>query len=181
MVPARIPIVIPNWYRKYKSTSNVLGVRSVNLLSPVNNRIRILKKITNAFAIPWMSVYFKRTKVITVTEIASTVRNPVFIPKIKKIEEIISLVLPADTLERSIFSGEEKRGTLKIAFTKNTINREIDTVLIWFWRRGNLTSIARPRIIPWNIPIPKALKTAINWIIGSCKISTRNGIRGNTS
>jgi len=65
-------------------------------------------------------VYFKRTKVITVTEIASTVRNPVFIPKIKKIEEITSPVLPAETLERSIFSVEAKRGTLKIAFTKNT-------------------------------------------------------------
>ncbi len=75
-----------------------------------------------------MLVYFKRTNVITVTEIAKTVRNPVFIPKIKKIEEIISLVLPADILERSIFSGEEKRGTLKTAFIKNTINKEIDIV-----------------------------------------------------
>ena len=95
-----------------------------------------------------MSVYFKRTKVITVTEIARTVRNPVFIPKIKKTEEIISLVLPADTVERSIFSVDAKRGTLKSAFTKNTINREIDTVFRWFWRRGNLTSMARPRTIP---------------------------------
>lgn len=100
----------------------------MNLLRPVNNRIIALKKKTNTFAIPRISVYFKRTKVITVTEIASTVRNPVFIPKIKKIEEIISPVLPADTLERSIFSGEAKRGTLKTAFTKNMINKEIDTV-----------------------------------------------------
>jgi len=93
-------------------------------------------------------VYFKRTKVITVTEIASTVRKPVFIPKIKKSEETTSPVLPADILERSIFSGEEKRGTLKTAFAKNMINSEIDTVFRWFWRRGNLTRIARPRIIP---------------------------------
>jgi len=95
-----------------------------------------------------MSVYFKRTKVITVTEIASTVRNPVFIPKIKKTEETTSPVLPADILDKSIFSGEEKRGTLKIAFARNMINKEIDTVFRWFWRRGNLTSMARPRIIP---------------------------------
>ena len=106
----------------------MLGVRSVNLLRPVNNKIITLKNKTNAFAIPLMSVYIKRTKVITVTEIARTVRNPVFIPKIKKIEEIISLVLPADILERSIFSEEEKRGTLKTAFTKNTINKENDIV-----------------------------------------------------
>jgi hypothetical protein len=93
-------------------------------------------------------VYFKRTKVITVTEIARTVRNPVFIPKIKKTEETTSPVLPADILDKSIFSGEEKRGTLKIAFARNMINKEIDTVFRWFWRRGNLTSMARPRIIP---------------------------------
>jgi len=77
-------------------------------------------------------VYFKRTKVITVTEIASTVRNPVFIPKIKKMEEVTSLALPTDKFERSIFSGEEKRGTLKIAFAKNMINKVIDTVLTRF-------------------------------------------------
>ncbi len=114
-----------------------------------------------------MFVYFKRTKVITVTEMASTVRNPVFIPKIKKSEETISLALPADKFERSIFSGEEKRGTLKIAFAKNMINKVIDTVFRWFCRRGNLTRMALPRMIPWNIPIPKALKTAINEKIGS--------------
>ncbi len=134
----------------------------MNLLRPVSSSIRALKKKTNALAIPEISVYFKRTKVITVTEIASTVRNPVFIPKIKKIEDTTSPVLPADTLERSIFSGEEKRGTLKIAFVKNMINIVIETVFTRFWRRGNLTRIARPRMIPWNIPIPKALKTAIN-------------------
>jgi len=78
----------------------VLGVRSVNLLRPVNNKRSKLKKKTNAFAIPWIFVYFKRTKVITVTEIASTVRNPVFIPKIKKSEEATSLVLPTGKFDR---------------------------------------------------------------------------------
>jgi len=148
----------------------------VNLLRPVSSRIRALKRKTNAFVIPWMFVYFKTTKVITVTEIATTVRNPVFIPKIKKSEEATSPVLPADKFERSIFSGEEKRGTLKIAFAKNMINKVIDTVFTRFWRRGNLTRIARPRIIPWNMPIPKALKTAISEKIGSWKTSTRNEI-----
>lgn len=66
-----------------------------------------------------MYVNFKRMKVITVTEIANTVRNPVFIPKIKKRMEVISPGLPADKLKRSIFSGEAKRGTLKTAFAKN--------------------------------------------------------------
>ncbi len=100
----------------------------MNLLRPVSNSISALKKKTNAFAIPLIFVYFKRTKVITVTEIASTVRNPVFIPKIKKSEEITSPVLPIGKVDSSIFSGEEKRGTLKIAFTKNMINKVIDTV-----------------------------------------------------
>jgi hypothetical protein len=31
------------------------------------------------------------------------------------------------------------------------------------------------------MPIPKALKTAINWIIGSWRISTRSGIRAITN
>ena len=126
-------------------------------------------------------MYFKITKVITVTEIASTVRNPVFIPKIKKSEETTSLALPADKFERSIFSGEEKRGTLKIAFAKNMINKVIDTVFRRFCRRGNLTRIALPRITPWNIPIPKALKTAISEKIGSWKTSTRNEIKAITN
>ena len=83
---------------------------------------------TNAFDIPRIFVYFKRTKVITVKEIANRVRNPVLSPKIKKIEEATSPALPADKFERSIFSGEEKRGTLKIAFAKKRINKVIDTV-----------------------------------------------------
>ncbi len=123
---------------------------------------------------------FKRTKVITVTEIASTVRNPVFIPKIKKRIEATSPGLFADKFESSIFSGDAKRGTLKIAFAKNMINKVIDTVFRWFCRRGNLTRMALPRMIPWNIPIPKALKTAINEKMGSWKIPTRNEIRAIT-
>jgi len=62
-----------------------------------------------------------------VIEIASTVRNPVFIPKIKKRSEATSPGLPADKFDRSIFSVDAKRGTLKIAFTKNMIKREMDT------------------------------------------------------
>ena len=54
MEPARTPMVIPNWYRKYKNTSKVLGVRSVNLLIPVSAKINALKKKTNHFAAPCM-------------------------------------------------------------------------------------------------------------------------------
>lgn len=71
---------------------------------------------------------FKITKVITVTEIASTVKNPVFIPKIRNKTDAISPGLPVVRLESSIFSGDAKRGTLKIAFTKNKTNNVIDTV-----------------------------------------------------
>ena len=106
----------------------MLGVRSVSLLRPVSSNIKALKKKTNAFAIPWMLVNFRRTKVITVTEMANTVRNPVFIPKIKNRSEATSPGLFADKLDRSIFSGEAKRGTLRMAFAKNKMNREIDTV-----------------------------------------------------
>jgi hypothetical protein len=76
-----------------------------------------------------MLVNLSNTKVITVTEIAMTVRKPVFIPKIRNNREINSLELVADKFESSIFSGEAKRGTLKIAFIKNIVNKEIDTVL----------------------------------------------------
>ena len=106
----------------------MLGVRSVNLLMAVNISNIALEKKTNDFTIPFRFVNFKRTKVITVTEIARTVRNPVFIPKIKNKIETASPVLLADKLERSIFSGEAKRGTLKRALIKNIINKEIDTV-----------------------------------------------------
>ena len=72
---------------------------------------------------------FSRTKVITVTEIASTVRNPVFIPNIKNRTDAASVEPFVNKLERSIFSGDAKRGTLKIAFIKNITNRDTDTVL----------------------------------------------------
>ena len=181
IVPPKIPIVIPNWYRKYNKTSNVLGVRSVKRLIPVKINSRELKKKTNNFMIPWRFVIFKITKVITVTEIANTVRNPVFIPKIRNNTDASSPGLPADKLDNSIFSGEANRGTLRIAFAKNKTNRVIDTVFRWFCNRGNLTRIARPKIIPWNSPTPNAPITARTEKIGSWNTSTRNGIRANAS
>jgi hypothetical protein len=93
-------------------------------------------------------VNFNTTKLMTVTEIANTVRNPVFIPKIKKSPDTISPGLFADKFDRLIFSGEAKRGTLRIAFIKNKPNIVKDTVLTRFCKRGNLTSMALPRIIP---------------------------------
>jgi len=65
---------------------------------------------------------------MTVKEIASTVRNPVFIPKIKKSVDANSPGLLADKFESSIFSGDANRGTLKSAFAKNMTNRVMDTV-----------------------------------------------------
>lgn len=106
----------------------MLGVRSVNLLMAVNTNSKLLKKKTNDFTIPFRFVNFKRTKVITVTEIARTVKNPVFIPKIKNKIEATSPVLFADKSDRAIFSGDAKRGTLRRAFIKNTTNKETDTV-----------------------------------------------------
>lgn len=181
MVPPNMPIVIPNWYRKYNKTSNVLGVRSVNLLIPVKINSNELKKKTNNFTIPFRFVNFKITKVITVTEIANTVRNPVFIPKIRNNTDANSAGLPADKFESWIFSGDANLGTLRIAFAKNKTKRVIDTVFRWFCNRGNLTSIARPKIIPWNNPIPSAPITARIEKTGSWNTSTRNGIRANTS
>jgi len=100
----------------------------VNLLTAVNIKIRALKMNTKPFVIPLRFVNFKTTNVITVTEIASTVKNPVFIPKIKKNADAISPGLFADKLERVIFSGEAKRGTLRIAFIKNNPNIVNETV-----------------------------------------------------
>ena len=181
MVPPKIPIVIPNWYKKYNNTSNALGVRSVNLLIPVKINNSKLKKKTNNFMIPWRFVNFKITKVITVTEIAKTVRKPVFIPKIRNNTDANSAGLLADKLESSIFSGDANRGTLRIAFAKNKTNKVMDTVFRWFCNRGNLTRIARPKIIPWNNPTPNAPITARIEKTGSWNTSTRNGIRANTS
>ena len=67
-------------------------------------------------------VNFKITKVITIIEIANTVRNPVFIPKIRNTEETTSPGLATDKFVKSIFSGDWKRGTLRTAFTKNKPN-----------------------------------------------------------
>lgn len=134
----------------------------MNLLTAVNINKSALKKKTNPFVIPVRFVNFNTTKLMTVTEIANTVRNPVFIPKIKKSADMTSPGLFADKLDKLIFSGEAKRGTLRIAFIRNKTNIVKDTVLTRFCKRGNLTKIALPRIIPWNNPIPNAPKTAIS-------------------
>lgn len=120
----------------------------MNLLTAVNVSSRALKKKTKPLFTPLRFVNFNITKLMTVAEIASTVKNPVFIPKIKKRDDMSSPGLPADRLDRVIFWGEAKRGTLKIAFVRNRTNIVIDTVLTRFCNRGNLTSIALPRIIP---------------------------------
>jgi hypothetical protein len=69
------------------------------------------------------------TKLMTVTDIVNTVRNPVFIPKIKKSDENISSELVTGKLNRSIFSGDSKRGTLKTALIRNNTNKVMETVL----------------------------------------------------
>ena len=78
----------------------------MNLLIPVKINNKELKKKTNNFMIPRRFVNFKITKVITVTDIANTVRKPVFIPKIRNNKDASSAGLPADKLESSIFSGD---------------------------------------------------------------------------
>lgn len=113
---------------------------------------------------------------MTVTENASTVRNPVFIPKIRNNNETNSPELPAETFAKSIFSGDANLGTLRIAFAKNKINKEIDTVFTWFCNLGNLWRIARPKIHPWKTPIPNTPITATKEKIGFWNISARNGI-----
>lgn len=100
----------------------------MNRLIPVRTKINTLKRKTNTFIIPLRLVNFNTTKVITVTEIAKTVKNPVFVPKIKKSEDITSPGLAADKLDNWIFSVELKQSTLKRAFTKNKINKVIETV-----------------------------------------------------
>ena len=62
----------------------------MNLLIPVKTNNNTLKNKTNDFTIPLIFVNFNKTKVITVTEIAKTVRKPVFIPKIKNIDDVNS-------------------------------------------------------------------------------------------
>ena len=101
----------------------------MNRLTAVNINKRALKKKINPLAIPDRFVNFNTTKLITVTEIANTVKNPVFIPKIKKRVDASSAGEFADKFDRLILSGEANLGTLKIAFIKNKTNIVIDTVL----------------------------------------------------
>ena len=97
-----------------------------------------------------------------VAEIANTAKKPVFTPNIKKIIDATSAVLVAWEIDsKSIFSGDAKRGTLRIAFARNKPNKEIDTILTLFCSLGNLTKIARPKIIPCSKPIPDANKIPI--------------------
>ena len=110
-------------------------------------------------------------------EIANTVRKPVFIPKIRNIEETTSPGFATDMFVRSIFSGDWKRGTLRIALIKNKTNKVTETVLTWFCSLGNLSRIALPRMIPWDNPIPNVHKITISWIRGSLKLSTSIGIK----
>ena len=65
-------------------------------------------------------------------DIASTVRNPVLIPNIINNKEANSSEFVADTLNKSILSGDANRGTLNIAFIKNKTNRDTDTVFTRF-------------------------------------------------
>lgn len=123
-----------------------------------------------------MCVIFNSTSVIIVTDTAKTAKNPVFMPKIVKIIDIRSPEFVASKMvENVIFSGEANLGTLRIAFIKNKTNREIETIFAWFWSRGNLISMAFPRIIPCRIPMPNAASTALIENTGSEKTSTRNG------
>ena len=150
----------------------------MNLLIPVNTKIRMLKKKTNPFEIPEILVNFSKTNVMIVTEIAKTAKKPVLIPRIRKIIEATSPVLVAWEIdEKSIFSGDANRGTLKRAFARNKTNREIETFLTLFCNLGNRTRIALPKIIPCNNPIPKAPKTAIREKIGSWNRSAREEIK----
>jgi hypothetical protein len=72
----------------------------------VNINNKLLKKKTNPFTIPCKFVTFKITKVITMIEKASTVKNPVFIPKIKKTVETNSFGFVTAKFVISIFSGD---------------------------------------------------------------------------
>ena len=139
----------------------------MNRLMPVNNKISKLKNKTKTLVAPWIGANFNKTKVITVTEIARTTKNPTFIPNTRKSSEVISPGSFAwKILEISILSGDAKRGTLKMAFARNRKNKEIETVFTWFCSRGNRNSIARPKIMPWKIPIPNADTIAATENIG---------------
>jgi hypothetical protein len=128
----------------------------------------MLKKKTKTLATPWMLVIFSKTKVIMVTEIARTAKNPVLTPKIRKIIDANSGKLAPEGIdEKSIFSGDANRGTLKIAFARNNTNKETETFFTLFCNLGKRSKMARPKIIPCNSPIPKALKIATSENTGS--------------
>ena len=131
----------------------------------INNNA--VKKKTKDFVIPRICVNLSKTKVMTVTEMAKIVRNPVFMPKIRKRTEKKSPEPEEDRLSKLIFSGEAKRGTLNIAFAKKSANKVNETVLRWFCSFGNRIRIARPIMIPWKMPIPNDAKTTIKEKIGS--------------
>ena len=78
----------------------------MNLLKAVKTNNKLLKKKTKPFTIQCKLVNFKMTKVITIMEIARTVRKPVFIPKIKKTDQTTSAGFATDKFVRSIFSGD---------------------------------------------------------------------------
>ena len=68
---------------------------------------------------------------MTVTEIASTAKNPALTPNTRKTNDPNSPeVLASKTLDRSIFAGDAKRGTLKIAFARNRKNKDTETIFI---------------------------------------------------
>jgi hypothetical protein len=117
-----------------------------------------------------------------VTEIASTAKNPVLIPKIRKMIDATSPELVAWEIdEKSIFSGDANLGTLKSAFARNNTNSETETFFTLFCSLGKRIRMALPKIIPCNNPIPKAPKTAIREKIGSWNISSRDSIKAITS
>lgn len=148
----------------------------MNRPMPVSSKISKLKNKTKILVAPWIGANFNNTNVITVTEIASTAKNPTFMPNTRKSSDIISPESFAwKMLEMSIFSVDAKRGTLNIAFARNKKNREIETVFTWFCRRGNRKSMALPKIIPWKIPIPNALTIATTENIGFWNNSTKYG------
>lgn len=105
-----------------------LGVKSVKRLKQVKMSKNALENKINALVIRQILVNFNKTNVITVTENAKTVRNPVFVPNIKNRKDANSFGFLADKVTKSIFSGDANLGTLKIAFIRNKTNKEIETV-----------------------------------------------------
>ena len=64
----------------------------MNRLIPVKNNNNTLKNKTNDFTIPRIFVNFNKTKVITVTEIAKTVKNQYTFQKSKRLNMLIHQV-----------------------------------------------------------------------------------------